>query len=400
TVVNQYDYDAFGNTRPEKTFETVPNRYRFQGREWDAYAGHYYYRMRTYVPEWGSFTGPDMNLANGIEGESNGLGNYLAMGNDPLRMKDAWGLFSVIENGNKKLVVSSDGTVLSVQRKDASGNWVVIRGMTIVTPSDELTYGDLGMMASEGARGVLETPVALWKGTVATGKGIGKFASDYIDDPYAASQNAVGSLVEAVENLPAGAERLASDPRAVGTAVTMLALPKIGQAVKAEIGLSANGLASGLAGPSIVVPSRAARYAYLKTFKSAAFRNAAEKLGYTSGERNVLRSQLLEWSRNGRIGQELNPLLGGYATSSRFSVGTGRLLFGGRTLRSAVGHELTHGLQEIRYGALTMEESGALTRSQIQFFETEGAIGGTLTIGGTPGWAEEFYGKMASWLNQ
>ncbi|MEO5367990.1 MAG: hypothetical protein H7831_16865, partial [Magnetococcus sp. WYHC-3] len=98
TVVNQYDYDAFGNTRPEKTFETVPNRYRFQGREWDAYAGHYFYRMRTYVPEWGSFTGPDMNLANGIEGESNGLGNYLAMGNDPLRMKDPRGLSPLTPN--------------------------------------------------------------------------------------------------------------------------------------------------------------------------------------------------------------------------------------------------------------------------------------------------------------
>ncbi|MFO7901549.1 MAG: hypothetical protein R6U98_02715, partial [Pirellulaceae bacterium] len=45
-VVNQYDYDAFGNLIQANSFESVENRYRFQGREWDAHSGSYYFRHR------------------------------------------------------------------------------------------------------------------------------------------------------------------------------------------------------------------------------------------------------------------------------------------------------------------------------------------------------------------
>ncbi|MGM0597787.1 MAG: hypothetical protein ACQES9_12195, partial [Myxococcota bacterium] len=31
-LVNHYDYDAFGNLLPHHSYENVPNRYRFQGR--------------------------------------------------------------------------------------------------------------------------------------------------------------------------------------------------------------------------------------------------------------------------------------------------------------------------------------------------------------------------------
>jgi RHS repeat-associated protein len=91
-VVNQYDYDAFGNIRWENSFESIPNRYTFQGREWDAHAGHYYYRNRTYIPELGIFTGPDMNLALGIFGETYGIGNYIFCNNNPLIYTDPLGL--------------------------------------------------------------------------------------------------------------------------------------------------------------------------------------------------------------------------------------------------------------------------------------------------------------------
>jgi len=64
-----------------------------QGREWDAHRQDYYFRNRIYVPEWGSFTGPDMNLANGIEGEPNGVGNYVFCNNDPLDNVDPLGLY-------------------------------------------------------------------------------------------------------------------------------------------------------------------------------------------------------------------------------------------------------------------------------------------------------------------
>lgn len=49
-------------------------------------------RMRQYVPEWGSFMGPDMNLANGPEGEPMGVGNYVGFYNKPLTQTDPMGL--------------------------------------------------------------------------------------------------------------------------------------------------------------------------------------------------------------------------------------------------------------------------------------------------------------------
>jgi hypothetical protein len=87
---------------------------------------------------------------------------------------------------------------------------------------------------------------------------------------------------------------------------------------------------------------------------------------------------------SGRIGMQANPVLGGYATSKNVSIGGLRLFRGGNALKNASGHVLVHLLQEIRYGALTAEEAGTLTRAQVRFFEWQGAAGGKLTIGGEP----------------
>jgi RHS repeat-associated protein len=88
TVVNRYDYDAFGNALAANTSEQVENRYRFQGREYDAHRGDYYFRNRTYIPEWGVFTGPDAL----VQMEANGPCNYLFANNNPLRYVDPEGL--------------------------------------------------------------------------------------------------------------------------------------------------------------------------------------------------------------------------------------------------------------------------------------------------------------------
>jgi RHS repeat-associated protein len=87
-TVNEYDYDAFGCRIEANTSEQVENRYQFQGREYDAHRGDYYFRNRTYVPEWGCFTGPDMRY----ELEPNGPCNYLFAKNNPLRYVDPEGL--------------------------------------------------------------------------------------------------------------------------------------------------------------------------------------------------------------------------------------------------------------------------------------------------------------------
>ena len=93
-VVNQYVYDAYGNVSWDSTntFEGVENRYLFQGREWDAHRQEYYFRFRTYIPEWGSFAGPDMNLSRGVLSERHGMMSYVAFGNNPLDVRDPMGL--------------------------------------------------------------------------------------------------------------------------------------------------------------------------------------------------------------------------------------------------------------------------------------------------------------------
>ena len=90
TVVNQYDYDAFGRVRSSS--ETVENRYLFQGREWDRNGGFYYFRNRIYLPERGEFASPDMNLGRGILGELDGMATLTFCGGDPVNMMDPTGL--------------------------------------------------------------------------------------------------------------------------------------------------------------------------------------------------------------------------------------------------------------------------------------------------------------------
>lgn len=55
-VVNRYAYDSFGVIDWDWSYETVPNRYTFQGREYDAERGDYHFRNRVYFPEWGLFS--------------------------------------------------------------------------------------------------------------------------------------------------------------------------------------------------------------------------------------------------------------------------------------------------------------------------------------------------------
>jgi len=68
------------------TFETVENRYLFQGREWDPVGKHYYYRHRIYLPDQRKFDGPDINLAAGILGETEGFGSDVFCRNDPVNL--------------------------------------------------------------------------------------------------------------------------------------------------------------------------------------------------------------------------------------------------------------------------------------------------------------------------
>jgi RHS repeat-associated protein len=121
TVVNRYDYDAFGNAVAANTSEQVENRYRFQGREYDAHRGDYYFRNRTYIPEWGVFTGPDAL----VQIEANGPCNYLFANNNPLRFRDPEGLLPGVGD---ELGVGFGGHILTPSLSDPVRARVIIRG--------------------------------------------------------------------------------------------------------------------------------------------------------------------------------------------------------------------------------------------------------------------------------
>jgi RHS repeat-associated protein len=56
-VVNSYAYDAYGNA--EAAVESLPQRFRYTGREWDGVTRLYHYRARAYDPETGRFLQED-----------------------------------------------------------------------------------------------------------------------------------------------------------------------------------------------------------------------------------------------------------------------------------------------------------------------------------------------------
>ena len=76
-------YDSFGNL----VKGTLDRNYTYTGREWDAEAGLYYYRVRFYDPETGRFISND---PIGFDGGDVNLYSYV--GQNPLNWIDPWGL--------------------------------------------------------------------------------------------------------------------------------------------------------------------------------------------------------------------------------------------------------------------------------------------------------------------
>ena len=92
SVVESYEYDAWGNTcvfdasGTELTQSAYSNRYTFQGREIDWDTGLYYFRARWYDPETGRW------LSKDPIGISGGLNLYAFVGNNPVNFMDPSGL--------------------------------------------------------------------------------------------------------------------------------------------------------------------------------------------------------------------------------------------------------------------------------------------------------------------
>ena len=126
TVANRYAYDSFGMIDWDWSYETVPNRYAFQGREYDAERGDYHFRNRVYMPEWGLFSGPDMNLAAGPYGEAHGMMSYVFCGNDPWTYADPMGMDWVLSVEDGQAFVYEAGSIFSPRTRGvtAVGSYV------------------------------------------------------------------------------------------------------------------------------------------------------------------------------------------------------------------------------------------------------------------------------------
>jgi len=86
-IVNTYDYDAFGNTLSVK--ETIHNRFRYAGEQYDDFTGQYYLRARFYSPSLGRFTQED--TWRGFTYNPASLNLYTYVENNPVMFVDPTG---------------------------------------------------------------------------------------------------------------------------------------------------------------------------------------------------------------------------------------------------------------------------------------------------------------------
>jgi RHS repeat-associated protein len=84
-IVNSHAYDAYGNA--EAAVESLPQRFRYTGREWDGVTRLYHYRARAYDPETGRFLQEDPLWFNAGD-----LNVYRYVGNNPVNATDPSGM--------------------------------------------------------------------------------------------------------------------------------------------------------------------------------------------------------------------------------------------------------------------------------------------------------------------
>jgi len=88
SMVNRYQYDAFGNT--VEAVEKVQNRFRYAGEQYDQITGQYYLRARFYNPILGRFTQEDTYRGDG-------LNLYSYVQNNPVKYTDPSGYMCEIK---------------------------------------------------------------------------------------------------------------------------------------------------------------------------------------------------------------------------------------------------------------------------------------------------------------
>ncbi|WHO22356.1 RHS repeat-associated core domain-containing protein [Agrobacterium tumefaciens] len=116
SVVNEYSYDSYG--QPETAVETVPQAFRFTGREYDPETGLSHYRSRAYDPSTSRFLQEDP-----IWFEAGDLNVYRYVWSWPANWTDPSGMAAAADTG---ATLSVSGALLSADHRHSehqSGYW-------------------------------------------------------------------------------------------------------------------------------------------------------------------------------------------------------------------------------------------------------------------------------------
>ena len=129
-VIEQNEYDPFGNVLSSVYNNNKKNNYKFTGKEFDQESGLYYYGARYYDPKVGRFTT--------LDPIREGINHYVYTINNPLKYVDLWGL-SIDEN----VVDPESGVIWQKSKNSVTINDITIHGADMPlndmqTPTSEI----------------------------------------------------------------------------------------------------------------------------------------------------------------------------------------------------------------------------------------------------------------------
>ena len=206
-VLNSYQYDAFGDTITYS--ETVANRFRYTGEQFDTITGQYYLRARYYDPQVGRFTQEDTYRGDG-------LNLYAYVGNNPVSFVDPSGhekcefmhnvqlgvCSSLIQTGVDSIQLQNDVIVgfFAPELADKINNALGRKRSEAISViesevTDEAVY--YGAKVVTDAALVAGSIYGTIKGAVVAGKGAATFVGGFTTGPGAALISTTGAVIVA-----------------------------------------------------------------------------------------------------------------------------------------------------------------------------------------------------------